>query len=265
MNFVTQSRPSRSAVSRSSSRWHAWIQTMSGSLPCSAHFVAVEVELLLERLVREERRHGDAPAVLRRELVGPVGRAAEEDAERRASGNGTTCESATSKYSPVWEKRSLPSAVEEQVDRLLVPWPRVLVEGDARLLRDPAVAAPDAPLVAPAGEDVRHRDRRRQHHRVVVRQRVEHRAEVDLLRPLRGRGEERRRVRRDRRTSGRRSARSTRSSRIRAGRRSRSAPAPRAYSCSGVLPSCSCISVYRLNRIDRPPVRDMSRASIPPG
>ena len=42
---------------------------------------AVEVELVLERGVGKERRHDDGPAVLGGELVRPVARAAEEDAE----------------------------------------------------------------------------------------------------------------------------------------------------------------------------------------
>ena len=38
VNPTIQSRASRSAVSRSESRWQAWIQTMSGVVPCSSHF-----------------------------------------------------------------------------------------------------------------------------------------------------------------------------------------------------------------------------------
>ena len=61
---------------------------MSGVVPCSAHFAAVEVELLLERDVRQERRHGDAPPVLGGELVRAVRGSAERDPELPAPGTG---------------------------------------------------------------------------------------------------------------------------------------------------------------------------------
>ena len=108
------------------------------------------------------------------------------------------CESATSKYVPVVREALVGERLEEQVDRLLVPRARVLVERHSGLRGDPAVPAPDAELVATAREDVRHRDRRCQHGRVVVRKRVQHRAKADLLRALRGGREQRRRVGGDR-------------------------------------------------------------------
>ena len=69
---------------------------------------------------------------------------------------------------------------EEEVDGLLVAGARA--RPAARLpWADPAVTGgPDAPLVAAAGEDVRGVDHAREHRRVVVRQRVQHRAEADV-------------------------------------------------------------------------------------
>jgi len=91
----------------------------------------------------------------------------------------------------------LAERLEQEIDRLLVAGASVLVERDACLGRDPAVATPDTELVAPAGEDVRHGDRRREHGRVVVRKGVQHRPEADPARALRSRREERGRIRRD--------------------------------------------------------------------
>ena len=119
---------------------------MSGLVPCSAHFVAVEVELLLERLVGQERRDGDAPAVLGRQLVRAVGRAADEHAEvtRRERDDVRV---ADLEVLALVREALVAERGEEQVDRLLVARAGVLVERDAGLLRDPAVPAPDAPLV----------------------------------------------------------------------------------------------------------------------
>jgi len=74
----------------------------------------------------------------------------------------------------------------------------MLVEHDAGLLGDPAVAPTDSKLVSAAGQDVGRRDCGRQYQRVVVREGVKHRPEADLLGSLRRGGEERRGIRGDR-------------------------------------------------------------------
>jgi hypothetical protein len=154
---------------------------------------AVEVELLLEGGVRQQRRHGDAPPVLGRERVRAIRGAAQEDAElpgrKRHHVRVVDVE-----IRAVVGEALLPERREEQVDRLLVARPRMLVERLPGRQWDPPVAAADAPLVAAAREDVGRRDRARQHHRVVVGERVQHRAEADLARPLRSRGEQRSRI-----------------------------------------------------------------------
>ena len=114
---------------------------------------AVEVELLLERLVRQERRHGDGPAVLGRELVRAVGGAAEVDPEAPSRERDDVRVRDVEVLAVVGELL-VRERCEEQVDRLLVARPRVLVERQARLRRDPAVAAADAPLVSAPREDV---------------------------------------------------------------------------------------------------------------
>ena len=159
--------------------------------------LSVEVELLLERDVRQERRHGDAPSVLGRELVRAVGRSSESDLKlpRRERHDLRTRDV---EVRPVVRELLLRERLEEQVDGFLVAWARMLVERNSRLLRNPAVAPSDAELVPALGEDVCHGDRGRQDRRVVVRERVQHRAKPDLLRALRGSGEERGRVGRDR-------------------------------------------------------------------
>ncbi len=177
---------------------------MTGVDPHDVRLVAVlgaalpvEVELLLERLVGQKRRDGDPPPVLGRELVRPVGGPAEEDPEL-ALGERHDVRVRDLVVLAGVREALVAERGEEQVDRLLVARPRVLVERDAGLLGDPAVPATHPPLVPAAREDVGRGDRRGEHGRVVVRQRVQHGAEADPLRPLRRRGEERRRVRRDR-------------------------------------------------------------------
>ena len=142
--------------------------------------LAVEVELLLERLVRQKRRDGDPPPVLGGELVRPVGGPSEEDPElplreRHDVRVRDLVVLAGEREALVAERG------EEQVDRLLVARPCVLVEGDTGLLGDPAVTATHPPLVPAAREDVGGGDRRGEHGRIVVRQRMEHRAKADPL------------------------------------------------------------------------------------
>ena len=60
----------------------------------------------------------------------------------------------------------------------------MLVQRDAGLLGEPAVTPADAELVPALGQDVHDGDHRREHGRVPVRERVQHGAEADLLRPL---------------------------------------------------------------------------------
>ena len=164
---------------------------MSGRGAVLGAFRPIEVELLLERLVRQERRHRHAPAMLGGELVRPVRGAAEEDPEApRREGNDVRV--GNLEVLALVREALVPERGEEEVDRLLVARPRVLVERNPGLLGDPPVAAADSPFIPPAGEDVGHGNDRGEHHRVVVRQRVEHRAEVDVLRTLRRRREERR-------------------------------------------------------------------------
>ncbi len=158
---------------------------------------AIAVQLLLERGVRKQRRDGDTPALLGRERVRAVGRAAEEDAVRTRLTRHDTGGGDVEVRPVVLDLVSLES-LDEQVDRLLVPRSGVLVERRARGGRDPAVTAADAPLVPAPGEDVGHVDRAREHEGVVVRQRVQHRPEADVARPLGGRREECGRVGRDR-------------------------------------------------------------------
>src|SRR6185437_14630360 len=78
------------------------------------------------------------------------------------------------------------------------PRSRGLVERQARGQRDPAVAAPDAELVPAAREQRELVDHRGQDERVVVREDVEHGAEVDPARAGGGHPEEPERVRRGR-------------------------------------------------------------------
>ena len=85
---------------------------------------AVEVELLGEGRVRQQRRHDDGPAALRGELVRAVGGAAEEDAElpvrpRHDPGVGDLEVLAVVGEALVLERR------EEQLDRLLVALARL--------------------------------------------------------------------------------------------------------------------------------------------
>ena len=87
--------------------------------------------------------------------------------------------------------------LEEDLEGLVVELADVL-DAHAGLRRAPAVPAPDAELVAPAGEDRRGGDPRCQHRRVVERQAVQHRAEADPLRARGDLGEQRERVGRDR-------------------------------------------------------------------
>ncbi len=156
---------------------------------------AVQIELLLERDVRQERRHRDAPAALGGERVGAVGGSAQVDAvlaidERHDMRVGHVEIGALVREPLVLER------LQEQVDGLLVARARVLVEGLAGRQRQPAVSAADAPFVASAGEDVGRVDDAGQHGRVVVRQGMQHGAEADVPGPLCRRGEQRRRVRR---------------------------------------------------------------------
>ena len=158
---------------------------------------AVEVELLLERDVREQRRHGDAPAVLRRELVRAVGGATERDAElplreRHDLGVGDLEVGAVPREPLVVER------LEEQIDCLLVAGPRMLVERNAGLGGIQPCPRPTPNSYRPPVRMSVTAIARGQHGGVVVRERVQHRPEADVLRALRGGGEERGRVRRDR-------------------------------------------------------------------
>ena len=159
--------------------------------------LAVEIHLLLERRVGEQRRHGDAPAALGGERVRAVGCASEIDAvlavDERHDVRVRDVVVRPLEREPLVLERG-----EQQVDGLLVARARVLVERLAGGQRQPAVAAADAPFVAAAGEDVRGVDDAGQNGRIVVREHVQHRAKVDVVRALRGCCEERRRVRRDR-------------------------------------------------------------------
>jgi hypothetical protein len=85
---------------------------------------------------------------------------------------------------------------EQDLERLVVALDHLGV-GDPRAPRNPAVPAADAELVAAAHQDVAVDDPLRQHHRVVVREHVDECAEIDPLRPLRGRREQCDRVGRD--------------------------------------------------------------------
>ena len=164
-----------------------------GGRPVLGALRAVEVELLPQRGVGEQRRHGHPPAVLRRKLVGAVGRAAEVDAEL-ALREGDDVRVVDVEVGAVMREALAGERLEEQVDCLLVARSRILVERHSGLRRDPAVPPADAEFVAAAGEDVGSGDRGGQHERVVVRQGVQHRAERDRPRALRGRREEGRRV-----------------------------------------------------------------------
>ena len=195
----------------------------------------IEVELLLERLVRQQRRHRHAPAMLGGELVRPVRGAAEEDPEApRREGNDVRV--GNLEVLALVREALVPERGEEQVDRLLVARPRVLVERNPGLLGDPPVAAADAPLVPSAGEDVGHRDRPR---RAPSGCGTAARGASSgsgcsscAARPPRRAPSGARRSR----TWGRRSARSTRNSRSRGDRRSRSARGPPRRAAAGSCP-----------------------------
>src|SRR5439155_12896282 len=118
---------------------------------------AIEVELSLEHLVRKEWRHGDAPAALGGEGVRAIGGASEVDPVRLAH-EGDDVRVVDVEVLTVVREALVVERREQQIDRLLVTWSRVFVEWDAGLRRDPAVTAPDTPLVPPAGEDVRRVD-----------------------------------------------------------------------------------------------------------
>ena len=85
--------------------------------------------------------------------------------------------------------------VDQDVQRLLIALARFL-DRHAALQRDPAVAAAEAEFVAAVDQHIELRDLRGQHGRIVIGQHVHQRAEFDVARPLRGFGEERKRVRR---------------------------------------------------------------------
>ena len=200
---------------------------MSGSLPCSAQVGAVEVELLAQCLVGQQRRDDDAPAFRPGEDVRLVARAAGEDAElaRRRRDDPRVVD--LEELAVVVDRLAAGlERLEEDLERLVVALDHLGV-GDPRAPGDPAVPAADAELVAAARQDVPVDDPLGQHHRVVVRQHVDERAEVDPLRPLRRRGEERDRV--GRRRELREEEVLDRRVRVEpdAGRRSRSARAPR--------------------------------------
>ena len=166
-------------------------------MPCSAHEARVEVHLLLERRVGQQRGHRDSPAALGGERVRAVGGATQIHAvlpvdERDDVRIGDV------EVRPFVREALVLQRLEQQVDRLLVLRPRVLVKRLTGRERNPPVTAANAPLITAAGENVGRVDHTRKDHRVVVRQRMQHRAEADVARALRGRGEQRGRVRRDR-------------------------------------------------------------------
>src|SRR5204862_1591334 len=115
---------------------------------------AVEVELLTQRFVGEERRDDDAPALLRGEDVRLVARAAGEDAElarrRRHDPRVVDLEVLALVVDRLAARLE---RLEEDLQRLVVALDHLAV-GDAGPPRDPTVAAADAELVAPAREDV---------------------------------------------------------------------------------------------------------------
>jgi hypothetical protein len=88
--------------------------------------------------------------------------------------------------------------LDEEVERLLVARTGGLVERQAGGRGDPAVAAADAELVAAAGEQRELVDHRREHERVVVREDVQHRPELDAPGARSRHPEEAERVRRGR-------------------------------------------------------------------
>ena len=87
----------------------------------------IEIELLLQGDVGQQRQDDDAPAVLGRELVRPVRRSTEVTRNFRV-GNGTTCDSSTLEVLAVVREPLVRERSEQEVDRLLVPRARVLVE-----------------------------------------------------------------------------------------------------------------------------------------
>src|SRR5919106_121261 len=156
---------------------------------------AVEVELVLQGGVGQERRHDDRPPTLGGELVGAVAGPPEEDAEPATRPRDDVrvvdlVEVALEGEPLLLERR------EEDVEGLLVAVAR-LPERDARLQGDPAVAAQRAELVTAAEEVVGGSDVRGQDGGVVVREHVAERAKPDPLRPGRAQPPERKGVRRD--------------------------------------------------------------------
>src|SRR5688572_3754874 len=112
----------------------------------------VEVELVFQRGVRQERRHDHRPAALGRQLVGAVAGAAEEDAEAAPRPRDDVGVVDLVVVAVEGEAFVLEGG-EEDVERLLVAVAR-LAERYARLQRDPAVAAQRSELVAAAEQMV---------------------------------------------------------------------------------------------------------------
>ena len=192
---------------------------------------AVEVELVLERGVGQQRRYDHGPAVLRGELVGPVARATEEHAELAFRPRPDVGVVDRVVRAVVGEALVL-QRLEQDLERLLVAVAR-LEDRHAGLGRDPAVAAQRAELVAALEEDARHGDLRCQDRRVVVREDVAERPELDVLRARGALAPERERVRGDRELGEEEVLDDRRTRRSRAGRRARPARSPRHTRASG--------------------------------
>src|SRR5438874_2000361 len=155
----------------------------------------VDVELLAQRLVREQRRDDHRVALLAGEPVRVVARPAEEDPEAVRDRPRHDVRVLDFGVRAVAREALVLERVEQHLEPLLVDRAR-LRNRHACLRRNPAVAAADAELVAAVRQHVEEGDPRREHGRVVVRQHVHEGTEADVARPRQRRREQRQGVRR---------------------------------------------------------------------
>src|SRR5579859_255153 len=124
-----------------------------GFVAVPAAALAVDVELLLERLVGQQRRHGDRVALAPGQLVGVVAGTPDEDLEPAAWWTRLDVRVIDVVEAPVVGEALVLERLEQQLERLVVELPDVL-QPYPGLWRDPAVATPDPELVAPAEQDL---------------------------------------------------------------------------------------------------------------
>ena len=143
---------------------------------------AVDIELRPQRLVGQERRHDHRITAFAGELVSVIVGAAEEDAEFTAW-RRPRHDMGIVNFVVFAVGKLVVEGINDDFQRLLIALARSF-DRYAALERYPGVPAPKAEFVAAVDEHVELGDLRGQHRRIVIRQHVHQRAEVDVARAL---------------------------------------------------------------------------------